>query len=76
MRSRDPISIAIDTSGQLSIGHDDTGFNLRILPVVRLIVAGKGPEARTVYEMARATGLEAELWSPDEETLEGVPHRS
>lgn len=45
---------------------------LHILPALRFLVLGKGPEARTFAEMAHAAGYLTELHAPDEETLEGA----
>lgn len=48
------------------------GLTLRILPQLRFLVFGIGPEARTFAEIVHAAGYRAELFSPDDETIGGV----
>lgn len=48
------------------------GTCLHILPNLRFVVFGKGPEARVFAEMVHAAGYLAELYAPDQETLDGI----
>lgn len=48
------------------------GLTLRILPQLRFLVFGIGPEARTFAEIVHAAGYRAELFSPDDDTIGGV----
>lgn len=45
------------------------GTSLEILPELRVLIFGKGPEARIFAEMVHASAYRAELFSSDEETL-------
>ncbi|AJE47361.1 XdhC family protein [Celeribacter indicus] len=70
--AREGATLSITPEGALVEGACEEGFTLSIVPQLRLIVLGKGVEARTVYEIAGAMDVAAELWSPDEETRGGV----
>jgi len=47
-------------------------LHLTLLPELRFLIFGKGPETRALAQMARAAGYLTEVFSPDPETLEGL----
>ncbi len=74
---RRPVTLGIDLeSGALALRKDGETerkgdvFSVRILPDIRFLVFGKGPEASTFAALAQAAGYPNLLLSPDEETLE------
>ncbi len=64
------------TNGRLVSGAQTGGHTFEIQPRPRLVIFGKGPEARALFDMAHATDIEALLYSPDidpkTETAEGA----
>lgn len=48
------------------------GLPLTLLPELRFLIFGKGPEARAMASLASAAGYDSRLWSPDPETIQGI----
>ncbi|WP_052699693.1 XdhC family protein [Martelella endophytica] len=67
-------AVAIGEDGRL--GEMPTGGDLivRLVPGLRLLVFGKGPEPRTFAALAKAAGQDVTLYSPDAETRAGIDH--
>ena len=75
--ARRPATLSVDLAdGSLAmLPEGETGragdrFRVRILPEIRFLVFGKGPEASTFAALAEAAGYPSLLLSPDAETLE------
>ena len=73
---RKPTNISIDlASGKITAGsfadtqlnHDQ--FILRLIPSIKFVVFGKGPEACTFVKLTQSLGYLGTLVSPDSETL-------
>ena len=67
LQARNPAQLAVGPGGLAGV------LNLVLLPRLRLIVFGKGPEPRALTELARAAAQSVELHSPDDETHGGLP---
>ncbi|SFJ95827.1 XdhC family protein [Celeribacter neptunius] len=70
LSARRPIRVTITrdnrlVSGRLARGAQTGGQTFELHPRPRLVIFGKGPEARALFEMANATDIEAVLYSPD-----------
>lgn len=48
-------------------------IRLTILPELQVLIFGKGPETRALSHLATAAGYEVQTFSPDAETLAGLP---
>lgn len=48
------------------------GLCLRILPDLRFVVFGKGPEARVFAKTVYSAGYSVELYASDQETIDGI----
>jgi xanthine dehydrogenase accessory factor len=77
--ARRAVTLSVDLAdGTLSLSPDgETGregelFRVRILPEIRFLVFGKGPEASTFAALVQAAGYPSVLLSPDDETLEAA----
>ena len=51
---------------------DLVDIRLEILPELRFLIFGKGPETRSLSHLARAAGYQVATYSPDPETLQGL----
>jgi xanthine dehydrogenase accessory factor len=72
LRQRQTARIGLHRDGRLSEavpGTDDAGLILDILPQIRFVVLGAGPEAACFAALARQAGYPTELHSPDPQTL-------
>ncbi len=76
LKQRHPVTIKICSStGQMSIvkeevtGVRDTHFCLHLVPELRFLVFGKGPETADFAALTWASGYEVQVYSPDPETL-------
>ncbi|MBB4023949.1 MULTISPECIES: XdhC family protein [Actibacterium] len=74
---RIPCNLRIDLlSGEMALTSDraapgpEKGFYLRLLPELRFLVFGKGPEASAFAALVHSLGYPSLLLSPDTETLE------
>lgn len=63
------LALAARQEAELALGP----LRLTLLPELRFLIFGKGPETRALAQMARAAGYLTEVFSPDPETLEGLP---
>lgn len=68
--SRRPADLWVSTTGTGAAPFPGADLRLRILPDIRFIVFGKGPEAVAFSRMTAGAGYETFLSSPDPETLE------
>ncbi|MEI2807284.1 XdhC family protein [Albidovulum sp.] len=66
--SRDDGAMALEVGGET--GWDGAVFQLRLVPDIRFLVFGKGPEAGTFAALVQSAGYPNVLLSPDDETLE------
>lgn len=48
-------------------------LQLTVLPQLRFLIFGKGPETRALSHLAQAAGYLVQTFSPDAETLQGLP---
>ena len=71
LRQRRTAAIRLHPDGRLTgaAGADDSGLTLQILPQIRFVILGAGPEAACFAALARQAGYPAELRSPDLQTL-------
>ncbi|WP_374634288.1 XdhC family protein [Paracoccus sp. (in: a-proteobacteria)] len=72
LRQRQTARIGLHRDGRLSEaapGADDAVLTLEILPQIRFVVLGAGPEAACFAALARQAGYPTELHSPDAQTL-------
>lgn len=67
--SADPTTGAMDDTDRPT-GMWDGRFHLRLMPEIRLLAFGKGPEVVTLAAMAQAARFPLHLLSHDEETLD------
>lgn len=65
---RDDGALSLDETGET--GWDGAVFRLRLVPDIRFLVFGKGPEAGTFAALVQSAGYPNLLLSPDEETLD------
>ncbi|RRH77397.1 XdhC family protein [Falsigemmobacter faecalis] len=63
------LALAARREADLTLGP----LRLTLLPELRFLIFGKGPETRALAQMAHAAGYLSEVFSPDPETLEGLP---
>lgn len=68
------IAISLDTgritkSTTAKSGLNDDQFALRLIPPLRFVVFGKGPEATTFTRLVQSLGYNGAIVSPDPETL-------
>ncbi len=66
--AQDDGAMALEEEGET--GWDGRVFRLRLIPEIRFLVFGKGPEAGTFAALVQAAGYPNVLLSPDDETLE------
>jgi xanthine dehydrogenase accessory factor len=76
---RRAVTLSVDLAeGRLTLssggetGREGDLFRVRILPEIRFLVFGKGPEASTFAALVQAAGYPSVLLSPDDETLEAA----
>lgn len=62
------LELAARRPAQLILGN----LTLTILPQLRFLIFGKGPETRALSHLAEAAGYLVETFSPDAETLQGL----
>ena len=68
---RQAVRIVLHPDGHLSEAADTkgNGLTLEILPQIRFVILGAGPEAACFAALARQAGYPADLRSPDPQTL-------
>ncbi len=74
LAARRPVSVVLGRDGRLAEAQGQRqaqgqGMLLRILPQIRFVVFGKGPEASCFAGLAQRAGYPVQLYSPDPETL-------
>ena len=71
LRQRQTATIRLHPDGRLTgaVGPDDSGLTLQILPQIRFVILGAGPEAACFAALARQAGYPAELHAPTPQTL-------
>ncbi|TGN61975.1 XdhC family protein [Paracoccus liaowanqingii] len=67
--ARRPAALMVTANGRLSVPGPGAGLVLRILPQIRFLICGKGPEAVFFARIAQGAGYAVDLFAPDEETL-------
>ncbi|MCJ8140169.1 XdhC family protein [Falsirhodobacter halotolerans] len=65
LRARQAAVLSVGRDGHLATAPQADGLTLRILPEIRHLVFGKGPEAATFASLARTSGYLVEVFSPD-----------
>ncbi|TNB47593.1 hypothetical protein FF124_12120 [Martelella lutilitoris] len=74
LRDRRNAGIAIGEDGRLTDMLKDGDLMIQVVPRLRVLVFGKGPEPKIFARLARAAGQSVELHSPDAQTREGIDY--
>lgn len=64
---REAATLVVSPCGRLCL--EGPGLTVRVRPLLRLVVMGKGPEAACFATLAQQAGYRVDLYSPDCETL-------
>lgn len=71
---RTALATAADRLARRQVAELDLGdIRLTIEPELQVLIFGKGPETRALSQLAAAAGYEVQTFSPDPETLDGLP---
>lgn len=73
LAARQPVSVTVTAQNRLSRDPAVQGLRLQLLPRIRAIILGKGPEPLALFEMARHAGIDAKFFHAGPDRRPGDP---
>jgi len=70
LKARCEVTLTLLPTGDLTVDPDAQGLRITLVPRVRLVILGAGPEARALFDMAKASEIDPVLITPDVEATQ------